>query len=203
MFKISVIGNLGSDAEIKNDNGRTFVQFSVADTRRFAKADGTKEEVTNWISCFMRQADAEVVKYLKKGTKVWVSGYGDLRIYSSKKDRAMKAGASINVIEIELVGGSSEDVPRELALPSGLLVPVYKAYYIDIRQLNERPEFMFDKSGRMYACDANGFVTPQADVPSAPTQEQQEQQAQQQMQQQQQQEQAQEQQEAVESDKPF
>lgn len=204
MFKISVIGNLGSDAEIKNDNGRTFVQFSVADTRRFAKADGTKEEVTNWISCFMRQADAEVVKYLKKGTKVWVSGYGDLRIYSSKKDRAMKAGASINVVEIELVGGSSEDVPRELALPSGLLVPVYKAYYIDIRQLNERPEFMFDKSGRMYACDANGFITPQTEVQSSQTQEQQGAQAQEQQQQQQQQEaQAQEQQEAAENSKPF
>ena len=160
MFKISVIGNLGSDAEIKNDNGRQFVQFSVADTRRFAKADGTKEEVTNWISCFMRNPDAEVIKYLKKGTKVWVSGYGDLRIFSSKKDRAMKAGASINVIEIELVGGSSEDVPRELALPSGQLVPVYKAYYIDIRTINERPQFLFDKSGKMYDCNANGFVWP-------------------------------------------
>lgn len=180
MFKISVIGNLGSDAEIKNDNGRTFVQFSVADTRRFAKADGTKEEVTNWISCFMRQADAEVVKYLKKGTKVWVSGYGELRIYSSKKDRAMKAGASINVIEIELVGGASEEVPRELALQSGMLVPVYKAYYIDIRQIHERPDFLFDKSGRMYNCDVNGFVTPQADTQSAPVQGQQAAQGQQQ-----------------------
>jgi hypothetical protein len=76
----------------------------------------------------------------------------------------MKAGASINVIEIELVGGSSEDVPRELALPSGQLLPVYKAYYIDIRTINERPQFLFDKSGRMYDCDVNGFVQPSKEV---------------------------------------
>lgn len=161
MFKIEAIGNLGGDAEIKNDNGRLYVQFSIADTRRFTKEDGTKKEITNWISCFYRNADAEVVKYLKRGTRVFVRGNGDLRLFSSEKDRMMKAGCSINVQEIELVGGgSSDEVPRELALPTGQLLPVYKAYYIDIRQISDLPPQLFDRKGMPYKVDANGFIIP-------------------------------------------
>lgn len=181
MFKIEVIGNLGSDAEVKEDNGRQFVQFSVADTRRYTKADGTKAETTNWVSCFMRNHDAEVVKFLKKGTKVFVRGYGDLRIFSSAKDRMMKAGASINVQEVELVGGSSDEVPRELAVPeTGVMVPITKCYWANVSQLDARPTFLFDRAGRMYSVDSNGFVMPpQQAVAESQQQEQQQQQQQQ------------------------
>ena len=168
MFKIEAIGNLGGDAEIKNDNGRLYVQFSVADTRRFTKEDGSKKEVTNWISCFYRNADAEIVKYLKRGTRVFVRGNGDLRLFSSEKDRMMKAGCSINVQEIELVGGgSSDEVPRELALPTGQLVPVYKAYYIIKDSKQALPPQLFDRKGMPYTLDENGFVYP----PSKPSQD--------------------------------
>lgn len=162
MFKIETIGNLGGDAEIKNDNGRLYVQFSVADTRRFTKENGTKQEVTNWISCFYRNADSEVVKYLKKGTRVYIRGNGDTRLFSSARDRQMKAGVSINVSEIELVGGASDEVPRELALPTGELLPVYKCYYIDISKFleNERPTVLYDRRGMPYDVDKNGFITP-------------------------------------------
>lgn len=172
MFRIEAIGNLGGDAEVKQDNGRSYVQFSVADTRRFKKEDGTETEITNWISCFMRNTDSEVIKYLKKGTRVFVRGNGDLRLFSSAKDRMMKAGASINVSEIELVGGQSESVPRELAIPeTGQLVPVYKAYYIDITKLDTRPSFLADRRGVLYSCDANGFVFPPSQDVAADTQE--------------------------------
>lgn len=161
MFKIEVIGNLGGDAEIKNDNGRMYVQFSVANTRRFVKEDGTKQEVTTWISCFYRNADAEVVKYLKKGTRVFVRGNGDTRLFSSAKDRIMKAGVSINVQEIELVGGMVDEVPRELALATGEIIPTYRCYYIDISRFaeGERPSVLYDRKGQPYSVDGNGFVT--------------------------------------------
>lgn len=161
MFKIEAIGNLGGDAEVKNDNGRLYVQFSVADTRKFVKEDGTKQEVTNWISCFYRNAEAEIIKYLKKGTRVFVRGYGDLRLFSSAKDRMMKAGCSINVQEIELVGGSSDEIPRQLALASGQLFDVHKAYFIDVSGIPEgqRPKEVFDKRGVVYECNEYGYIT--------------------------------------------
>lgn len=181
MLKLEVIGNLGSDAEIKDDNGRKYVQFSVADTRRFTKADGTKSEATNWVSCFMRNPDAEVIKYLKKGTKVFVRGNGELRIFSSAKDRMMKAGVSINVQEVELVGGSSDEIPRELAVPeTGMLIQVSKYYWADVSKLDARPTFLYDRAGRMYSVDSNGFITaPQQPAAEAQHEEQQEQQLQQ------------------------
>lgn len=170
MFKVEVIGNLGSDAEIKNDNGRLYVQFSVADTRKYTKEDGTKQEVTNWISCFSTKTDAEVIKYLKRGTRVFVRGNGDLRVYSSAKDRMMKAGLSINVQEIELVGGSSDDVPRQLVSQTGQLYWVNKAYYVDIRLFPAGTNFpfdLFDKHGLPYAISEHGFVTPPKSEPTA------------------------------------
>lgn len=168
MFRIETIGNLGGDAEIKNDNGRQYVQFSVADTRRYKKEDGTEVEQTNWISCFYRNVDSEVVKFLKKGTRVFIRGNGETRLFSSAKDRMMKAGVSINVSEIELVGGvQSDTVPRELALPSGQLIPVYKYYYVDIRNLPEKPSVLYDRKGQPYNVADTGFITP----PSQPSQE--------------------------------
>lgn len=168
MFRIEAIGNLGGDAEIKNDNGRQYVQFSVADSRKYKKDDGTEQEVTNWISCFYRAVDSEVVKYLKKGTRVFVRGNGDLRLFSSAKDRMMKAGASINVTEIELVGGAAEPVPRELALSTGQLVPVNKLYWVDTSALNEKPTVMYDRKGNPFTLDANGFVLGMVQQPAEP-----------------------------------
>lgn len=165
MFKIEVIGNLGADAEVKVDNGRQYCQFSVADTRKFKNADGTETEVTNWFSCFMRKTEAEVIKYLKKGTKVFVRGNGDLRVFSSAKDRMMKAGASINVTEIELAGGSYDEVPRRLALPSGQLLDVKKLYWVKLDSFEPNPETLADQQGVMYNVDQNGFVTKKNDEP--------------------------------------
>lgn len=159
MFKVEIIGNIGGDAEVKNDNGRKYVQFSVADSRKYKKEDGTEVEVTNWVSCFLRNPDSAVVPFLKKGTRVFVRGNGELRLFSSAKDRMMKPGLSINVAEVELVGGAaSDEVPRELALPTGQLVGITKLYWIDVTKMQEKPTVMYDRRGNPYTVDANGFI---------------------------------------------
>ena len=158
MFRIEAIGNLGGDAEVRSENGRSYVQFSVADTRKFKTADGKEQEVTNWISCFFRNPESEVVKFLKKGTRVFVRGNGETRLFSSAKDRMMKAGVSINVQEIELVGGISDPVPRELALSSGQIVPVNKAFWIDINGMEPQPAVAYDRRGNPYMLGEHGFI---------------------------------------------
>lgn len=173
MFKIELTGNLGGDAEVKSDNGRQYVQFSVADTKRFQDKSGNQVEETNWITCFLRNAESPVIPYLKKGTKVFVRGNAELRLFSSAKDRAMKAGASINVSEIELIGGASADeVPRELALPNGQLLEVEKFYWVDITRMADKPTTLYSKRGNGYAVAANGLVTPLPIGELAPQQQQ-------------------------------
>lgn len=170
MFKIEVTGNLGSDAQIKCENGRKWVQFSVADTRRFKKEDGTVEEITNWVSCFMSNVESAVIPFLKRGTKVYARGSGDLRLFSSKKDRRMKPGVSINVSEIELLGSSSDPVPRELAAETGELFDVQKYFWVNVENCTLKPNVLYDKRGLSYLINEQGFVTPlTADAPSEET----------------------------------
>lgn len=159
MFKVEIIGNLGNDVEIKSDNGRMYAQFSVADTRRFKKDDGTETEVTNWVSCFLSNHESKVLQFLKRGQRVFVRGNGELRLYSSAKERKMKAGLSINVQEIELVGASSSDsVPRELALESGELINVNKLFWINVDSMQPKPTVAYDRRGMPYAINEQGFV---------------------------------------------
>lgn len=164
MLRFEVIGNLGSDAEIKSEGGRTYVQFSVADTRKFKKDDGTEVEKTNWVSCFMSRTDSAIIPYLKKGVKVFVRGTGDLRIYSSEKERCMKAGASINVSEIELCGGSAaDDVPRSLATSEGTLLNVFKCFFVDPKFIPGGTRYLYDTKGRRYDILNTGQIVAPAD----------------------------------------
>lgn len=163
MLRVEVIGNIGGDAIVKDDNGRKYAQFSVADSRRFKKSDGTESEVTNWVSCFMRNVDAAVMPYLKRGTRVYVRGNGELRLFSSAKDRRMKAGLSINVSEIELVGGSTDSVPRQLAFPStGRIVPVAKYYWVNLQGATDQEKVnycLYDQRGNPYPYNDLGFIS--------------------------------------------
>lgn len=161
MLVAEIIGNLGNNAEVKNDNGRRYVQFSVAHTVRFTRQDGQTQETTTWVSCFMANADAEVVKYLVSGQRVFVRGNADLRLYSSEKDRKLKAGLSINVREVELVGGSPELVPRELATQDGELLQVRKFYWVDLSSLGEQqPTVLYDRRGNAYTVEQGHWVAP-------------------------------------------
>ena len=98
MLKLQIIGNLGADAERKTTNGRDFVTFRVAHT--FKAGDGREE--TTWVSCAMNGDGGKVLQYLKKGTKVFVSGRPRLRVYSSPKTHQMEAGIDLSVESVEL-----------------------------------------------------------------------------------------------------
>lgn len=104
MFKIEVIGNLGADAEVKESNGTKFVTMRIAHTDAYKDEGGNKHEKTLWIDATMNDAESKLLPYLKQGVKVFVRGNASLRVYSSPKDRCMKAGVTVSVREIELVG---------------------------------------------------------------------------------------------------
>lgn len=100
MMNLAVIGNLGADAELKETNGRKFVTFRVAHTSRSAAG----VEVTNWVSCAWNGDGGGTLAYLKRGTKVYVSGRPRLRVYSSPKTHQMEAGIDLSVDFVELCG---------------------------------------------------------------------------------------------------
>ncbi len=164
MFTGIVIGNLGADAEIVTSNGSKFVSLSIAETRKFKREDGTTQSVTNWIDAIISNAEHPVLPYLKQGVKVCVIGDEDLRVYGSKKERRIKAGATIHVRQIELIGGTTDEVPRQLIDPNtAAILPVSKYYWVDASSYNLKDGDcvnLVDEKGRQYSLNDRGFVSP-------------------------------------------
>lgn len=166
MLKSIVIGNLGADAEVKNNNGREFYTFRVAHTETFTQTDGTETRQTIWVDCIGSNFK-NVVPYLKKGQQVYVEGNVSLRVYSSKIDRCMKAGITLHVETLNLIGGKSELVPRQLIEPStGALYDVQKLYYVpDLLGKVALGESMqlSDNNGRLFLVDSLAYVLPKTE----------------------------------------
>lgn len=103
MRKIQIIGNLGKDAEIKVTEKSNFITFSVA-TSRYA------QDKVLWITC-NKNRSTELAQYLKKGTKVFVSGNLSIREYTS--NGVTKFEPICQVDEIEFVGGSRQEQTQQ------------------------------------------------------------------------------------------
>ena len=164
MIKVEVIGNLGADCEVKQSNGNKFGACRVAHTEKYTDAQGNVHESTIWIDIVIPDADNKVIPYLKAGVKVFVRGNASLRVYSSQKDRCMKAGLTVNAREIELCGGSSDAVPRQVIDPSnGQLFDVTKCYWIGKETKGMKKADLVDitdAKGGQYKMDSYGFVHP-------------------------------------------
>lgn len=157
-----VIGNLGADAEVKTANGKSFISLSIADSRKYTTQDGKEVSEINWIDAIISNAEHPVLPYLKQGVKVCVIGNASLRVYSSKKDRMMKAGLTVHVLSIELCGGSSDPIPRQLIDPeTGKILQTLKFYWTaseDIKLKKGQTKLLTDVKGNEYVMDSNGFV---------------------------------------------
>jgi len=96
-----------------------------------------------------------------------------MRVYSSKKDRMMKAGLTINVQSIELCGGQSELVPRSLIDPDTAAVyNTQKYYWTDAPTKGMRSadtKVLVDERGGEYVMDFHGFVAPKQEAPAENT----------------------------------
>ena len=164
MLKVELIGNLGADVEIKSGNGTQFATFRVADTSKYKTQAGEEKEVTNWIDCTLNNVESKVIQYLKAGVKVYVRGNANLRVYSSKKDRCMKAGLQVSVTEIELCGGNNDLVPRQLIDPeNGAIFDTAKYYWCNCPTKGMKKDDLkglVDARGNDYVMNNQGFVAP-------------------------------------------
>lgn len=165
MFRSIIIGNLGADAQVKNENGKQFVSFSVGHNDRWTDTDGNIKETTQWVSCALNGDGGKLLPYLKKGKAVYIEGRTTTRIYSSEKLRKMVAGVNVSVDHLELLGGQTEDVPRSLATSDGELHQVHKAYYIEDEEAKsilgkEEKTSMWGADGRLFSLVKGGWVAP-------------------------------------------
>lgn len=96
MNKAIIIGNLGTDPELKNlDGGNAVVNFSLATTDKWTDKSGKAQEKTEWhrIVFYGKQAE-NLAKFLRKGSKCCVEGKIQTRSWEDK-DGAKKYSTEI------------------------------------------------------------------------------------------------------------
>src|SRR5882672_3137852 len=107
-----LIGNLGSDPEVRSTTGGNRVAtFSLATSRTWNSANGEKQEKTEWHRCVVWNTKgtglADVVeKYCKKGDKIYVEGRIEYRQWQDKENQT-RYSTEINVRELVMLGGGS------------------------------------------------------------------------------------------------
>lgn len=165
MLQTTVIGNVGADAQFQSKDGREFVTFRVAHNDTWTDQSGQQHSNTAWVDCIMN-GKPKVAEFLKAGTQVVVIGRTSLRVYSSQKDRCMKAGLTINVENVQLLGGAVDEVPRRLYDDQGVQHDVSKWYLTDVKGVQ-----LSNTRGDKFSVDANGWVMPikPADAPADST----------------------------------
>jgi len=108
MLNAAVIGNLGSDPELKHSaNGTALLRFNVAANQR-VRVDGEWTDKTEWVRCTLFGARAEsLAQRLTKGTKVYVSGRLEARPWTAQ-DGSVRSGLEITASDVEFTGPSNQ-----------------------------------------------------------------------------------------------
>ena len=129
--KVTLIGNLGNDPEVRSTTGGNRVAtFSLATSRTWNDASGSKQEKTEWHRCVVWNTKgsqlADIVeKYVKKGDKLYVEGRIEYRQWQDK-DGQTRYSTEINVRELIMIGGKGgggdfgggDSAPRRAAAPA-------------------------------------------------------------------------------------
>jgi single-strand DNA-binding protein len=109
--RVTLLGNLGKDPEIRSTPGGLAVaSFSLATTERVKDKDGNWNDRTEWhnIKAFGRTAEV-VGQYLKKGRTVYVEGRIHYDSWDDKETGQKKYRTEILVSDLIMVGGGQRD----------------------------------------------------------------------------------------------
>lgn len=85
--KVTLIGNLGKDPEIKTiDEKLVVTKFTLATTESYKDEKGEKHNQTEWHNIVLWNKQATLAaKYLKKGSKIYLEGKIKTRSYENKE----------------------------------------------------------------------------------------------------------------------
>jgi len=111
MNKILIIGNLGSDPEMRyTPNGNPVTSFTVATNRRYRTSDGENREETEWfrISAWNRLAET-CNQYLQRGSKVYLEGRLSSRTYTAN-DGTTRVSLDVNASEVRFIDSRNKEV---------------------------------------------------------------------------------------------
>lgn len=102
--KVTIIGNLGADPEIKQIPNGAVANFSVATTRSWKTKTGEKQTETEWFRVVMFGKVAG--QYLKKGSLVYLEGRMKTRKWT--KDGVDHYATEMIADQMKMLGGKPQ-----------------------------------------------------------------------------------------------
>ena len=114
--KVTLLGRLGQDPEIKRtNNGSAFANISVATSERWRdKATGERKEKTEWTKCVIWNENLVSIaeQYLRKGTQVYLEGKLQTRKWQDQNGNERYATEVVLTgydCKLEMVGGRGDN----------------------------------------------------------------------------------------------
>ena len=110
--KCMLIGNIGKDPEIKTlQNGRKFVSFSLATSKRYRDNNGEQKEETQWHNIVIWGKTAETFENIGivKGTQLYIEGEITNRSWTDQTTGQKRYTTEINVSSFQIL--SSRNTP--------------------------------------------------------------------------------------------
>lgn len=109
--KVILLGNVGSDPEVRESAGGKFATFRLATTdRAYTKKDGTQmPERTEWHSIVANGNLVNTIEnYVRKGTKLYIEGKLRTRKYTAR-DNTERTVTEIYLDTLELLGKPQQE----------------------------------------------------------------------------------------------
>ena len=105
--KVTLLGNLGKDPEVKfTPSGTAVAKLTLATEERSKDKDGNWTEKTEWHNVVLWAKLAEIAgEYLKKGGKVYIEGRLQTRSWDDKTSGQKKYMTEVVGQELVLLGG--------------------------------------------------------------------------------------------------
>jgi single-strand DNA-binding protein len=117
MIKLQVIGHLGKDGILKEVNGKSVINFTVAHSERYKDAQGNQKDRTTWVDCAYWSDRTAVAPYLTKGQLVYVEGSVEAEAYMNKENQPA-ATLRMRVSNIQLLGSKNANGDNQGAAPA-------------------------------------------------------------------------------------
>lgn len=111
--RITIVGNLGADPEMRYlPGGDPVTNFTVAVNRK-RKVGTESQDETDWyrVNCFRRNAEV-ADQYLRKGSQVLVDGQLLIRTYTAN-DGSERTSVEVNCDTFTMLGGKQEGEREE------------------------------------------------------------------------------------------
>ena len=105
--KVTLIGNVGSDPEVRNVGDSKVASFPIAVNERTGSGNNRKDETT-WYRCNAWGRQAEIAEqYIKKGNPLFVEGKLSVRKYQTQDGRE-GTSVEVRITDFQLLGGRGD-----------------------------------------------------------------------------------------------